>query len=43
MSLSKSWLADSDAAEALGFALKELRGSLRVMPATEAVFSKGFL
>jgi hypothetical protein len=27
----------------LGFALQKLRGSLRPIPATEAVFSKGFL
>jgi hypothetical protein len=27
----------------LNFALQKLRGSLRLIPATDAVFSKGFL
>jgi len=27
----------------LGFALQKLHGSLRFIPATDAVFSKGFL
>ena len=47
----RSWQADSDAGRSssvdvlgkfLDFALQKLRGSLRRIPATEAVFSKGF-
>jgi hypothetical protein len=29
--------------QVLGFALEKLRGSLRLIPSTDAVFSKGFL
>jgi hypothetical protein len=46
----RSWPGNSDSAQAapktghpLSFALQKLRGSLRHIPATEAVFSKGFL
>jgi hypothetical protein len=44
-----SWQADSEAEAAsmtghlLAFALQKLRGNLRGIPATNAVFSKGFL